>query len=276
MQDRYVADVGDFGNNGLLRSLCYKGEGPLLEPLLRLGIVWYRHNQLGNEGRNDGNMRDYLKNTAENRRLFRECDPDLYNPLQWLDRNRRISASRQSAILPTAYHFEGGLNFANNETRLSRKVRRKKWMDDALEAIKEADIVFVNPDNGISKEQGTPQKGTRRYRKDGPKKVYMSDLQCFVGQGKSLIIYHHLGRNGKATEQVRGFSRRLKKELKLSRPPWALWYHRGTARVYFIIAHPDHADAIEQRLRSFFNGPWARHFTPVDCNLLQPPKPCSP
>ena len=275
MQNKYVGDIGDFANNGLLRWLCYKGKGPLLEPLLRLGIVQYRYDPSGDQESKDGNKRDYLKDTPR-RSTFRECDPNLYEAMKWLDKTRRISAIRQSAILPCALYFEEGLNYAANETRLCKEGKREKWLDDALEAMREANIVFVNPDNGISKEQGIPQKGTLRYRKEGPKKVYMSDLQCFVGQVKSLVIYHHLGRDGKATEQIRDFSRFLKKELKLSRPPCALWYHRGTARVYFIIAHPDHADAIEQRLRSFFNGPWARHFTPVDCNLLQPPKPCSP
>ena len=36
------------------------------------------------------------------------------------------------------------------------------------------------------------------YRKEGPKHVYVSDLEAFWRRGQSPVVYHHLGRNGKA------------------------------------------------------------------------------
>ena len=43
MQDRYVGDIGDFSNNGLLRWLIGMREDVVSDGLgpLRLGVVWY-------------------------------------------------------------------------------------------------------------------------------------------------------------------------------------------------------------------------------------------
>ena len=40
MQNKYVADVGDFGKHGLLRRLSGATADDQLDPL-RLGLVWY-------------------------------------------------------------------------------------------------------------------------------------------------------------------------------------------------------------------------------------------
>lgn len=39
MQDKFVADIGDFGKYGLLRTLA--GIEPKARPGYRLGVVWY-------------------------------------------------------------------------------------------------------------------------------------------------------------------------------------------------------------------------------------------
>ena len=51
MQDRYVADVGDFGKYGLLRNLIAQENPRTLAPTL--GIVWYRvpNEDRGNDGK---------------------------------------------------------------------------------------------------------------------------------------------------------------------------------------------------------------------------------
>ena len=40
MQNRYTADLGDFGKYGLLKALC-QSHGEDEERNLRLGVVWY-------------------------------------------------------------------------------------------------------------------------------------------------------------------------------------------------------------------------------------------
>lgn len=72
MQDRYVADVGDFGKYGLLRCLA----GITCETKkdkLKLGVIWYlTPSCLGNP--NDGKHLYYLDNQTK----FKDCDEPLF------------------------------------------------------------------------------------------------------------------------------------------------------------------------------------------------------
>ena len=245
MQNRYVGDVGDFGKYGLLRAV--------VSPI-RLGVVWYLH---PDESHNfDGKYTGYLNETSVNHREFRECDPRLYDVLQRLviKNNRHVSEIRDSGILPsdTAY-FERSLSYGPRESRLTRQAIRAKWLEDALVVTEGTGVVFCDPDNGIS-ETADP------LRKNGPKYVFIGDLKRFAKRGQSLVIYHHLGRRSTAVQQIKYWAKSLQSGLNLSRPPLALWYHRGTARVYFIAMQEPHQSILEKRVENFLKGPWGNHF----------------
>lgn len=249
MQNRYVGDVGDFGKYGLLRAV--------VNPL-RLGVVWYLH---PDESHNfDGKYTGYLNGTAANQMAFRACDPPLYDALQRLvvKDDRHISRVSDSGILPNdTTYFEKSLSFSRKESRLARQAARANWLEGALSATESADVVFCDPDNGIS-ETVDP------LRKNGPKYVFVEDLMRFVGRGQSLIIYHHLGRRGSAVEQIRCWIENLRSSLNLSCSPLALWYHRGTARVYFVAMQESHRSILESRLALLLSGFWVNHFELVD------------
>ena len=196
---------------------------------MHLGVAWYLY---PDEDNGDGKFTAYPK--------LKECDHTLYGVLTQLvdEGNRSVAAVRRSGILPSdTTYYEECLSYPRNEKRSSRECRRKIWLDGALDAAKEADVIFVDPDNGIS-VTASP------FQKNGPKFVFVDDLRCFFQRGKSLIIYHHLGRNGTAKDQIDNISKRLMCEIELSSSPWALWYHRGTARAYFIIPHQDNIEPI--------------------------------
>ena len=60
MQDRFVGDVGDFANHGILRALC----GTPAKPVdgLKLGVVEYFNGPTGADlGKSHGNGSDILK-----------------------------------------------------------------------------------------------------------------------------------------------------------------------------------------------------------------------
>ena len=249
MQNRYVGDVGDFGKYGLLRA-CVRQ--------LRLGVVWYLHPDESHNS--DGKYTGYLNGTAANQMEFRACDPPLYDELQRLvvENDRNVSRIRDSGVLPldTAY-FERSLSFSPKESRLARQVARADWLENALSATKGADVVFCDPDNGIS-ETVDP------LRKNGPKYVYVGDLKRFTERGQSLVVYHHLGRRAGAVDQIGYWAERLRSSLSLSCPPLALWYHRGTARAYFIVMQDSHRSVLEGQLARFLDGFWVNHFELVE------------
>lgn len=251
MQDRYVGDIGDFGKYGLLRALA--------DGSLRLGVVWYLFPD--EKGKGDGKFIDYLCNSKPKYKKLRECDSELHRELHRIvveEQDRRVARIQESGILPNTLYYEQSLSYAPGDSRSSREAARRSWLTGALEATREADIVFVDPDNGISERP-------IQFRKEGPKRVFMEDLTQFYGQGQSLVIYHHLGRQRKGPEQIKHWATRLQECLGLPHRPWSLWYHRGTARVYFIAPQDNHKDKLKMRVKSFMGGPWGKqgHFEQV-------------
>ena len=254
MQNRYVGDIGDFGKYGLLRALSGLGTAATADQQLRLGVVWYLYPDESHNA--DGKYTGYLDATPTNHSRFRACDPPLYDALKRLvvagDRN--IAAVRRCGILPddTAFH-ESSLSYPPRMSRGERQATRDNWLAGALQATAGADVVFVDPDNGIS-ETADP------LRKNGPKYVFIDDLRPFVRRSQSLVIYHHLGRQGTAEQQIERWSECLRQSLNLPSPPRSVRYRRGTARVYFLLSHPQHEPISEKNLSVFLGSPWREHF----------------
>ena len=235
MQDRYVADIGDFGKHGMLRWLFGFPEGSC-DGGPRLGVAWYLNAGEGEEVKPDGRFTSYLWSPRAIHRRLRACDEHLSKKLKRLLQagSRNVFSVQQSEILPSSTRFHR-IPIPDGS--------RDAWFEGALRDTNGTDVVFVDPDNGIVPEGAA----------NSPKHVSVEELQAFFRRKQSLIIYHHLGRNGTAEKQISEVSERLMIGLGLSCPPWVLWYHRGTARVYFIIPQPqgDHWPILEQKLTAF-------------------------
>ena len=275
MQDRYVGDIGDFANNGLLRWLT--GMTPQdNKGKLSLGVVQYAHfNELSN-----GGHIGYLSWTPENEKRFQECDTKLYFALKDLvfKDDRRISAAQQmfeqrGILPPKTIYYDNELSYRPNESCKERKETRDDWLKRAFNATCKAKIVFFNPDNGIADQVSPTSKKDTKY-------VFMDDLKCFAENGNSLVIYHHFDRSKKeekagegekgekADKQIQRISKRLKTDL--NRHVRILKWNRWSARFYFIVAQQSHKYVIENRLESFRTSKWCcgpkPHFTLYDQN----------
>lgn len=258
MQDRYVADFGDFGKYGLLRALA-GGEGE--EPRVSLGVVWYRVSDEGEAGTGDGKFTGYLEPTPENLDKFRGCDPDLYDGLARLLRKKRrcVEAVREEGILPRGTRcwerlltYEG-LPLTWPERKEARIRAREAWLDGALEETRGCDLVFLDPDNGL-------ESGARPWQKTGPKFAYYEELRAFRERDQSLVVYHHACRQGTAEEQAERGKEALRKSLGLAEAPLALVYRRGTVRTYFVIPAAAQEGIVRGRIERFLAGNWGRHF----------------
>lgn len=254
MQHRYFGDVGDFGKYGLLRTLCGVHE----EPRLKLGIVWYlfpdeSHNE-------DGKHVGYLRKVDPS---FRDCDELLYDKLRTLlfdghaliAGNRHLGSAESSSILPEETNFYSEpLSYEQGLSIPARSALRNAWLHGALSATESADLIFMDPDNGIE------CASVNRTSVKGPKYAFWTDIDAFVARGQSVLIYHHLNRSRPHDEQIAEkidhISLRYSDEIGIS----ALTYGRGTARAYFLIAAPSHRDLLFERMIRTSSGSWSRHF----------------
>ncbi len=256
MQNRYVGDVGDFGKFGLLRFLSGETAQDDLERL-RLGVIWYlvpdeHHNA-------DGRHIGFLEPTESNIRRYGRCDRDLWARLGHLvGHNARCVRSVELAeILPPDTLYYGRMLCTPDAPPDVRQAVHHHWFGNAARAVRAAELVYVDPDNGIARNDN------QRFRQQGPKYVYLDHLRTLWDRGQSLVIYHHIGRNAAAAEQVQEYTDFLVEGLGLERPPKRLLFRRGTARCFFVVIQERHRDAIIPRIRQLLQTPWNQHFVRV-------------
>lgn len=250
MQDRYAGDVGDFGKYGLLRALR---RADTHGAHLQLGVVWYF---VRDETHNfDGKHIGYLM--PRNESLYRACDPDLYDRMKLLmDGVRGVQAIEESGALPagTAYFSEPLV--LDDAFTVGRAARREQWLSRASEAMSGADVVFLDPDNGLEVSSvGSSSSKAAKY-------VLMDDLNTLVKPHQSVVIYHHLGRRNH-TDEISDRLTTLRNRWP-ERTPFGLRFRRGTSRAYLIVSSPDHHDMLRRRAQGLIDGPWGTygHFQP--------------
>jgi len=140
MQDRYAGNIGDFGKLALLRCLM---EGR------RLAVCWYMTNGEEDDERSNKSF-DYLERPEE----FRHLAPEIFDTLHGIFGKsgagvRGVPALEGSGLLPNAV-------FHRTEVPRGLAMRRQ-WSEQLVGAVGTADLVFLDPDNGIQGTRLTPK-----------------------------------------------------------------------------------------------------------------------
>ena len=258
MQDRYTGDIGDFGKYGLLRAMT-RAEGD--EHPMKLGVVWYLAPP---EDNRDGQRRDFLRPGNRIGEQLRRCDSELYTVLMGLEpaEYRCVNEVRMRDILPpgTEFHEEdldprGVKRVRGSRIAETRAASREQWHERALERTKDCQLVFLDPDNGMEPEN------TRAGDLRAGKYALHSEVRDYLERGQSLVVYHHLNRSARATNQIH--QRQLEIFRKMQRRALVLRYHRGSPRAFILIPQAEHREELTHRVRGMMEGPWARHFSVI-------------
>lgn len=243
VKNQYVCDVGDFAKFGLLRALA--GVCPVMTPPLRVGLVWYLTPDCGNT---DGRHRAYLDvNRRENRRIYRACDPDLYDALQRIPATGRSTHSLESSELLPAEIMEYHGAF------VAAGPARAKWADEAFQRVRRCSLLCLDPDNGLA------PRGVTSRSKDAEKYVFLDELPGRITPSQSVVIYQHLGRSGDVAKQAERHLTAVRAAFPDHATPWAVRFRRGTARLFLIIPASKHAATLRIRCDALLAGPWGRH-----------------
>jgi hypothetical protein len=244
MQDRYAGDIGDFSKLGLLRALAGG------KPRLRVGLIWQLTRD---EANSDGGIVDYPD--------LRPCDPQLYDALHPVAhaKRRNVKALEEARVLPadTAY-FADCLDLAGCGSAVARQERRTAWHQRAVLATDGADLVCLDPDNGLE------VKSVARTAPKGPKYVFFDELKPFLDRGQSLVIYQHLTRRGTAEAQARGRFEQLRRRLGPALRAYELFamrWRRASGRLYLVLAAPQHRLALCDRAAAMLSSAWSGRFT---------------
>ena len=231
MQNRYAGDVGDFGKLGLLRISAHSG--------LKLGINWYLSED--EDHNNDGKHISYLTNP-----IYDACDPELRGKLGYMvyGNQRSVRAMEEMDLMPGCVYF--------SQVVPSSVKDRPGWHQQALLQLRNADMVFLDPDNGLE-VKSISSSNHFKY-------VFRSEIEDYYTTGHSVIFYNHRSHESDAI-----YFSRVKELLSASSLSSAsligLRFSRGTARDYIILSQPEHSHIIESCIQELLRSPWAQHFS---------------
>ena len=168
MQDKYAGDIGDYIKLGLLRAL---------QPGRKLGIAWYHYPD--EPARNDGKHIAYLDDPGR----YQHYDPALYQQLRGVVASGRSIAALHPT-LPDAVFSASALDVADIPHN-QRRLWRQDWFAQTLKELRECDLVFADPDNGLV-DDGDHRKGTKTFAKQIPLAEALR-----LAEGRTAVIYHH-------------------------------------------------------------------------------------
>ncbi len=173
MHNRYVGDIRDYLKLGILRALS---------PGYRIGIAWWLY---PDESHNrDGKHIGYLHQPDQ----WRHYDPKLFDALaRIVSANQRdVRALEAADLLPGAIHSSEMLPIGGQRSERSRE--RHRWLSRVRSRLAEADLVFVDPDNGLE------PAGYNPFSAKVGKNVLLTELHELARPGRCLIVYHHQSR----------------------------------------------------------------------------------
>lgn len=251
MQDRYAGDVGDFLKLGLLRWLA--APSPFLPPH-RLGVVWFR---VSDEDHNaDGKHVSYLDPASAAGEDLRPLDPDLYDRLREMvdSGDRSVAGLAACGALPKGtLCFDQVLSFADlaASDRAARSVRRERWFHEAMVAVDPCSLVFVDPDNGLRRDDHSVPS----HRNRAEKHTYLSEVGRLLERGQSVVAYHHADRSEPVADQARSRMADIHDVLGVE-PLAAVRASRGTNRLFMVIPHPLHRSGLDDRLGALQQTRW--------------------
>jgi len=239
MQDRYSADIGDFGKFHLLRFL-------LSNTSYNLAQIWYMY---PDESHNNDGL--YINYFGKVKGMDKELEEKF---LDISVNNRNVKALEKANLLPNINYFSEFVN-ENGKDNLEY---RKQWFSKALEFSKNSDFIAVDPDNGMAtkliKQENLKDINIQNFedfktKTKAGKYIFENELDELYKSCKCLIIYHHLNRTMAHDKQVEILKCKL--EMKYKRV-LAIKHKPYSPRVYFFACRDEKIyKYLSKRLKEF-------------------------
>lgn len=232
MQDNYIGDIGDYGKYGLLRTVCAEG--------LSLAVNWYRVMPKKTGKQDDGKFINYLSK----HQCYREYDPELFDRLHkivLLDKDRCLERIERENMFDAVY-------FSDEVC-----ADRAGWHCRALEITKAADVVFLDPDNGLETEKMFLTGSAT------DKHVRWMELKDYYARGQNVVLYQHrpqMMTKERCIENIMQYQ----KNFLLADHVMLLEFPKYTNRFYFMFLHDNAKNSFEKVCRSMVKNWWKNDF----------------
>lgn len=235
MKNQYVGDIGDYGKYSLLRAFINSG--------VKIGINWYLTE---NDDSNDGKFTDYLKKKDE----YRRYDQDIFDVIKKIapKKNKSVMDIQNSGILPGTIFYSDMLNPVGTPT--DRRKTRERWFEESIHALEDADLIFMDPDNGLLEDNNASKRGAEKY-------VLPDEVEQYFNAGHNVVYYCHKGRrNVSQWFDHKSLMFNLIPEAK----PAVLTFHKGSQRSYIFLIHDEDFEKYRSIIDKFTRR-WSGIFT---------------
>ena len=229
MQNRYAGDIGDFGKLLLLLEIASSTN-------FKLGINWYLN--LAEEANTDGRF------TLENYPELEIHAPELFKELLSISKSkeRTVESLQSNLDWPVGTQFFAQ-SLTNSDSMERRALSRISWHQSALEELRNCELVFLDPDNGL------PPHSVKSYRsKKHTKYAYTHEIGDYLKLGISVILYQHRDRSKRET-----YYRRLSEIAGSDFNLLILDWTKVSRRSYACYLLPDHFSMLAPILTSIAN-----------------------
>lgn len=238
MQNRYVADIGDFGKFQLFRFL-FNVPSPLSNR--QLAQIWFlKEDETHN---NDGKYINYFKRIKGSDEELEAIMIDI------IQRNKReVKELERQKVLKDARFFYPSIPNAYHD--------RKVWLTDALIFSSSSQVVAVAPDNGMALKCKRNEKSfdflSYHDRKSTPEKyIFLEEIDAFytLENIEITIVYQHLGRCFSHDEQIKILLEKLSERYDYV---VAIKHKPYSPRVFFFLCKDvEIFNALQNLLKSF-------------------------
>lgn len=232
MQDRYAGDIGDYGKFGFLRALEQNG--------LFVGVNWYfTYPDDKEKHQEDGRYRIAQK--------YFPCDQKLATTLYEISTrssDRTVEALERASLLKSALYYQKPVLI---------KEQRSDWHQEALRTLHAAEIVFLDPDNGLLvKSVGANSKRAGKY-------VFDCELRDYIERGQAVTFYQHRPRK-KPELYFMEMEARIKSVCEGINPQiMTLTFPKCSVRDYFIVCPAgSFAEQITSAKQVMLKGQWGQ------------------
>lgn len=231
MKNQYVGDIGDYGKYAMLRMFAEAG--------VKVGVNWYLTE---NDGSNDGRFTEYLKSGR-----MRHYAPEIYDTLlEIADKNSKsVQDIQERNIIPGALFYADLLH--PDGSPKEREAIRAQWFERSIVVLADADLIFMDPDNGMLVSGNASKQGAEKY-------ILPEEAERYFRDGHNVVYYCHKGRRtyNSWSEYISYLFHRNPDAM-----PCVLTYHKGTQRSYVFMIHEK--DFVRYRkIIDQFQGKWWR------------------
>lgn len=243
MQNKYVADVGDFGKFQLFRYLFNHKESPLDGK--ELSQIWFMHKGEGEEN-GDGSHIDYFERMMGRDEYLEESLMDML-----MRDKRHVEEFEKRKLLKNTRFFYTEVPKALEDRYL--------WLNSALTFSDKCQIVAVEPDNGMALKCNRKERCfehltlEEHYRqKVYPQKyIFADEVQYFyrLPYLEICIVYQHLNRCFSHDEQIHTLLNDLKAQYHHA---VAIKHKPYSPRAFFFLCKSEVIrESLELRLKQF-------------------------